>query len=374
MSAVQPIPGERLEVVQPRTRRRFLQRASALAGLPVPARVWQVPDLMPAGAVTILAGDGGVGKSRLALQLGAATALERPWLGHTPRRGPAIYLSSEDDGAELHRRAYEAALFYDVGLDDLDDLHLWPLAEEDPALAVLGRNQALERTDLWAELEVVADEMRPALVVLDSLADVFAGEENSRAQARQFIAQLRSLAIRTQAAVLVLAHPSLSGLNSGSGASGSTAWSNSVRSRLYLTQPSGDGLETDPDVRVLSLKKANYARAMPDIRLRSRIGGYTLEDHEPALDLTGAQAKADRQFLDLLDAYTAQGRIVTGRAGPNYAPSIFARDPASKGISSRGLAAAMNRLFAAGEIVEEEAGPPSRRRFRLMHVLPEAGA
>jgi hypothetical protein len=49
------------------------------------------------------------------------------------------------------------------------------------------------------------------------------------------LVQLRGLALETSSTALLLAHPSLSGMASGSGTSGSTAWSNSVRSRLYLT-------------------------------------------------------------------------------------------------------------------------------------------
>jgi RecA-family ATPase len=39
---------------------------------------------------------------------------------------------------------------------------------------------------------------------------------------------LRGLAINYQHATLMLAHPSLAGMASGSGSSGSTGWSNSV--------------------------------------------------------------------------------------------------------------------------------------------------
>jgi AAA domain/RepB DNA-primase from phage plasmid len=46
--------------------------AASLEGKPVPEREWLVRDLIPAKNVTLLYGDGGTGKSLLALQLGAA--------------------------------------------------------------------------------------------------------------------------------------------------------------------------------------------------------------------------------------------------------------------------------------------------------------
>lgn len=70
---------------------------------------------------------------------------------------------------------------------------------------------------------------------------------------------MRGLAIDHQLAVVLIAHPSLTGMSTGSGSSGSTAWSNSVRSRLYLERVKGaDDREIDADLRVLQVKKSNY--------------------------------------------------------------------------------------------------------------------
>jgi RecA-family ATPase len=98
---------------------------------------------------------------------------------------------------------------------------------------------------------------RPSLLVLDNLADIFAGNENVRPLARQFVSSLRALAIEFDCVVLLLAHPSLSGMASGAGTSGNTAWNNSVQSRLYLVTSSDD---LDPDGRVLQTIKANYGQ------------------------------------------------------------------------------------------------------------------
>ena len=53
---------------------RFFSLAD-LEGRPVPPRQWLVPDLVPHRTVTILGGDGGTGKSLLALQLAISCAL-----------------------------------------------------------------------------------------------------------------------------------------------------------------------------------------------------------------------------------------------------------------------------------------------------------
>jgi RecA-family ATPase len=55
-------------------------------GEPVPERRWIVEGMIPERNVTLLGGDGGLGKSLLALQLGVACALGgRPWIGHPTR-------------------------------------------------------------------------------------------------------------------------------------------------------------------------------------------------------------------------------------------------------------------------------------------------
>lgn len=120
---------------------------------------------------------------------------------------------------------------------------------------------------------------RPALLVLDTLADFFGGNENDRAQARQFIGMLRGLAIRHDCAVLLLSHPSVAGISSGVGSSGSTAWNNSVRSRLYLSRVTGeDGYEPNPDARRLAVKKSNYGRIGAEILLHWDKGVFVAEE------------------------------------------------------------------------------------------------
>ena len=68
--------------------------------------------MIPGGQVTLLTGDGGVGKSTLALQLCCATALTCSWVGQTPSYGRSLYISAEDDTGEIHRRLDALSVFY----------------------------------------------------------------------------------------------------------------------------------------------------------------------------------------------------------------------------------------------------------------------
>jgi RecA-family ATPase len=339
--------------------------ASDLEGEPVPPRRWHVEGLIPAKTITLLSGDGGAGKSLIALQLASSTALGATWLGLDVTQGRALFISAEDDTDELHRRIADIAQAEGFALADLEALTLRSLAGEDALLAVQAGSGALTATDLFREVEARVDEAEPALVILDTLADLFPGNENDRAQARQFIGLLRGLAIRHDCAVLLLSHPSLSGLNSGSGTSGSTAWNNSVRSRLYLERVIVEGYEPDHDARVLTTKKANYGKTGGEIRMKWFGGVFIADEPEAAGGAMNATFKAERVFLKLLRTLNEQGRRTNHAGGQTYAPKIFAAHPDAEGITKRAFGQAMEALLASGKIKLSEDGPPSKRRQYL---------
>lgn len=353
--------------------------ADELADTPAPSRAWHVANMIPVKAVTLLQGDGGTGKSVLALQLAVASALGRPWLGQDVRRGNVLYVSAEDDRDEIHRRLEAITLDYGVGLDALAGLKVLDVTGQDAVLAAADRAGRLMVTDRWVDLDRMIGAWEPVLVVIDNLADVFAGDENSRPQARQFVGQLQGCAGRANASLLLIGHPSLAGMASGTGSSGSTAWNNSVRSRLYLTRPtSDDGAILAPDARVLTVKKSNYGPANVELRLRWSAGAFALDQGGEAnlsgLDLQAAQIRVDQTFLDLLTAYDAQQRPVSHQPSANYAPALFAKDPQARGATKAGLTAAMNRLFNAREITVETSGPPSRQRHRIVRMATDKAA
>lgn len=333
---------------------------------PVPPREWHVKGLVPANNSTLLSGDGGTGKSLLAAQLAMATVLGRTWLGHEVTQGPVVYLGAEDDHDEMHRRFADIAREQSIALDQLEELHLCCVAGKNAVLATCDESGRLEPTLLWHDFRRIVREVKPRFVVYDTLADLFSGNENVRTQAQQFIGLLRGLAIETKSAALLLSHPSLSGISSGAGTSGSTAWSNAVRARLYLERVRRGSIEPDPDARIFRTMKSNYGPTGGVIRLRWHKGVFILDGSpENALTEVARNIEAERVFLELVDAYTRAGRVVSDRAGANYAPSLFAKDPKGVEIGRDALARAMNRLFHANKITTRKYGPPSRQRSRL---------
>jgi RecA-family ATPase len=338
---------------------------------PVPEREWAVLNRIPSKNVTLLSGEGSIGKSIVALHLGVAHVLARDWLGSMPEPGPALIVACEDDPSELHRRLDRILAHYGATFADLKDMHLMSLAGEDALFAAPNRFGLIQPTKLFGRLRGAACDIRPKIIVLDNSADIFGGSENDRAQVRQFISILRGLAIAADAGVLLTSHPSLTGISSGSGISGSTAWHASVRSRLYMKRATTEkDEEPNPNLRVIEVMKSNYGPVGETIMVRWKDGLFLPEPATGSLEKMAAEQTADDLFLKLLDRFEQQGRTASHKKTSNtYAPTMLSADPDGKGRRKE-LTAAMERLFAANKIKVETYGKASRRFSKLVRCEP----
>jgi RecA-family ATPase len=337
---------------------------------PLPPREWCVPDRIPHRNVTILSGEGAAGKSILLLQLSAAHVLACDWIGTMPTPGPVIYLNCEDDEDEICRRLENVAAHYHTTRKDLAEkgLHVLSFVGQDAVLGYADKTDRIHATPLFEKLSNDASlRIKPRLIVIDTVADVFSGRENDRSQTRQFITLLRGLALKANAAVIIASHPSLTGISTDTGLSGNTAWHNSVRARAYFKQAPG----SDDDLRVLEWRKNNYGPVGENILLRWRNGVYVPEPRPGSLEQLAADAKIDDLFLELLRRLTKQKRNVSDRKSPSFAPAVFEREPEAKTakLDSKQFSEAMIRLFAANRIAVITEGPSSRERRRI--VEPE---
>ncbi len=174
--------------------------------------------------------------------------------------------------------------------------------------------------------------------------------------------------------MVLLAHPSLSGLNSGTGTSGSTAWNNSVRPRLYLVRIAEEGFERYSKARVLKMMKSNYGPTGGKIGLTWKEGVFEADALPQGLDAVTRNAKAERVLLNLLDTHAAQGRNVSASPSSTFAPSVFAKMPKAEGCTKRVLTAAMEALLEHGDIVLKTSGPASKQRRYLARKGGETDA
>jgi RecA-family ATPase len=288
-------PGEPLITIDP----------ADLADASVPPRQWLVPDWIPMARATALNGAGGEGKTLLAQMLATACAIGREWLGLRVLRCKSLLQFCEDDLDEMHRRQEDINRFYGCTFADLGAMRWLPRLGYDNALMVFNGGRA-QRSPLFEQLLSAARAHEASLIICDTLADIFTGNENDRGQARTFTQQaLGLLARETRGAVVALAHPSRTGMNSGSGESGSTAWIGTFRSLLYLATPRGEGSgadaePADPDLRTLTRRKANTARRNEMIELRWKDGVFDVTSPPAGIIGSIERRTCERVFLDLL--------------------------------------------------------------------------
>ncbi len=346
-----------------------LRAAGELQGVEIPRRRWLVPGRIPMRAVTILSGDGASGKTTILLQLCDAVVRGADWLDAViEEQGPAMFVTAEEDNDEVHRRLAAIVQHRGHSFSDLGDLHFSCLTGEESLLSVGMRDGSLRPTPLFEKIEASANRLKPRLIGIEAAADVYGGDENNRGQVRQFIQLLRRLATSADAAVVLIQHPSVTGMAEGQGRSGSTGWRNSARSQLYFACPKRSDDEPDGDLRELRVVKSNYGRPGETVTVRWEQGVFVPAGAPSPIERASAEADVDVLFIALLERATAQGRSVGPSTGKNYAPSIFEAMPDAKGVRRRAFAQAMERCLSTGKVRIETFGPASRSRSRLVRA------
>jgi RecA-family ATPase len=217
---------------------------------PVPERQWAVQDRIPLKQTYLFTGNGAVGKSLVDLQRAVAHVLGKPWLGMPVRQGPAIYMGAEDDEDELHIRLAAILDYYQATFAEViaGGLNLLSYVGEDCILGIPNKSGMIEPTPLCGTLKEAALNIKPAAMMIDTVADVYGGSEIDRGQTTQFVKLMNGIAVAGNCSVAILAHPSVAGMSTGTGLSGSTAWHNKVRARAYMKAMETErGDEPDPD-------------------------------------------------------------------------------------------------------------------------------
>lgn len=340
-----------------------------LATIQPRAKSFAVEKIAPLGEVTLFTGKGSAGKSLLGQQLATCAAAGLRCLGLSVIRGPAIYLTCEDDDEQLHWRQTQICKSLGVPMASLAGaLHLVSLRGAlDNAFGTFGSDGTLSPAPAFHRLVAMIKATCAKIVILDNVAHLFTGNENDRGDVTQFVNLLNRAAGEMGPAMLLVGHPN----KGGDDYSGSTAWLNAVRSQVFLDH------DMETDLRTLTLGKANYAQKGDLVRFLWVDGAFVREDELPpdaARELRETvQASGDNElFLSCLRERTKQHRAVSEKRGPTYAPTEFAKMAESKGIGKDRLDKAMDRLFRISAIERAELWKGDDRKpvFGLREVRP----
>ena len=235
-------------------------------------------------------------------------------------------------------------------------------------MAVVDRYTGIMRpTRIMQEIAASIADLAPVLVIVDNVAATCAGNQIERLVARSYVNLWRQIAHGpSKPAVLLLDHPSLSGMTNNTGRGGNMDWRNAVRCALWLRQ-ADDKAEADRGIRILETTKSNYGPPGNPLRLQWADGGLQLEHAPTSLHRLAKDAECDETFLRLLDEREGQGRHVSSEPrATTYAATAFAAMPNNGGFMRNAFAAAMERLLQAGKIHQIMEGSASRRRGRLV--------
>lgn len=329
----------------------------------LPDLKWTVPDRLLAGHVCLFSGHGGTGKSTLALQLCAAHALARDWNTCLPVPGPTLFIDAEDGEDIIRRRLIAIGRHYQVDFPDLiaGGLNVMSLAGrgQEAVIATTGRGNQIAPTKLhaWIEREVLR--IKPVQIVIASAANVFSGDENIRAPVTQFISLLTGLALAggDACSLILISHPSLSGMNSGSGISGSTQWFNGVRAQWYLDKAAGG-------VRNLSCKKNQYGPDAADVALEWRNGLFLPPAAPTAYEQAAKIARAEELIAE---AMGSEQNFSPNRLSRTYLPRVvLGNAPDGHPATLADLESALKQMLDSGRLKIEEYGPPSQRSARVV--------
>lgn len=328
-------------------------------GKPIPERQWLVPGVCVRGGATLLNGDGGVGKSLLCLQLQVALGLGMPWIGiPTPTGGPtkSLGIYCEDEPDELQRRLDDVCRYYSCEMKDLDGIvTMMSRVGEVNTLMQFSRREGFgQTTHFFNQVESLVYERGIECVIIDTAADTFGGLEIDREQVRTFVQKLRAWALKTRGTVVITQHPSVSGMASGAGSSGSTGWNNSVRSRVYLTAPKridDDGDEIPTDERILKHMKSNYGAKGSKIRLVWKAGVFrTVEEAGPQSFEDSSRTR--ELLLDLAVKFVKENTVVSPKQDAKNSLASKARSHKELGrLPFTYVLAAQKELERTGQLV-----------------------
>lgn len=200
-----------------------------LGELEVKPTDWLIKGTLENNAMTVLYGQPGHGKSFIAIDWACSIATGKAWMGGAiKKQGAVFYLAGEGlNGIAKRFKAWE--LTHNLNLND------YPIYPSKSGTDLHDTDKAVELiNDIRNSGEV------PALIVIDTMARNFLGDENSAKDVGQFISNVDLIRNAFGCGVLVIHH---SGKDQERGARGSTALKGAVDAE-YGCKKDNDGVIT----------------------------------------------------------------------------------------------------------------------------------
>lgn len=184
---------------------RYVIRNAAYVLQPQEPLEWLIRDLITKGSVSVFYGEGGSKKTYSLLSLAVCVALGKTWLNFDVIPCKVLFID-EESGERRLRLRLAAAIRGALG-DESTQVEYVSLA-----------GFKLDDKKDVQEVEELIKNTGAGLVIIDALAEIMDGDENSKQDTLPIFSALRKIAEITNAAIIVIHHSNRSGGYRGSSA------------------------------------------------------------------------------------------------------------------------------------------------------------
>lgn len=338
--------------------------SAELASTVYPPLRWTVDKLIREGIPQTIDGDGGIGKSTVMVGTAVAIGAGEPIFGKPTIAGPVLFVTHEDDLADLQATARAYADYLGVDLAALP-VEWWSLLEHDITLATVAEDGTWKEGPFYDAFESrLRASPRGLFVVLDCRSDVVQMNEVLREPPNTFYKTvLMPLCKRHGCTIIVLCHPSKAAMNDGSYYSGGTGNKSALRNKLVM-KLADDSAGADPlGPRVLDVLKRNRgARDKTGVRLSFDVErGIFVADDDAAV--RRETAKQYGVVIEQIKGMLAAGVVVqVGNTGSGQGPREVAAALAKAGtrISEKETKSVMKAAIRDGLLGYHGAKPGGR--------------
>jgi hypothetical protein len=205
-------------------------RFVAACHMPIKPVAWLVESYIEEDALTVMYGPPGKGKSFVALDLSCCIASGMPFHGHLVKPGVVIYIAGEGHNG-IARRLHAWAQHNDTALPEL-------LFVSEAPTDLSNATNAAKVAEAVKQIAEATGES-PVLIVIDTMARNFGGDENSATDVGQFIRNVDALRRHWKATVLIVHH---SGKDGERGARGSSALKGAADAEYEVSRSNEDNL------------------------------------------------------------------------------------------------------------------------------------
>lgn len=299
---------------------------------------WLVDGYIEEDTLALVYGRPGEGKTFYALDVSCCIASNTDFHGHDVQSGAVFYIAGEGHNG-IARRLRAWATF--------NKRPMPPLLFVSDAPADLANATNAARVADAIELLADATGQKPALIVIDTMARNFGGEENSATDVGHFVRNVDAIRRRWKSTVLIVHH---SGKNGDNGARGSSALRAAVDAEYEVSRNA-----EDKTIRVIPRKMKDAEEPEP---LAFDLVGIPIYDDAGA-SMGGAALR--------LKEYTAVPEPVVAKLGKHQkaALSLLERmhSEISERLASQGREDHAVLIQLDGWRLECEAGGIPRQRF-----------